>query len=346
MRSDHAVEFLSLLGCRKIHVGRGWVRSTCPLEYRHAKGSDNTPSFAVSIRDNDSSGCRCLGCGYAGVLIPLLWKLVRERGLTDQRAYALVRLLLAHDQVGMGWLERLTEERRPDENDLGARVAFSRDYLPAYARESTFVHPDDEPQARVPEEVLAQMVADMPPYVTKYLVDERRLSPLTILEWELGWQPMKRRICIPIRDVDRNLVSISGRKFDDAAWGPKYMHSPFKRDRMLFGEHLLNKSIRKGYLCEGFFHVIALAQDGYPNALARMGTHLSRQQADKLVEWFDHLVIVPDGDKAGADSAALIERQLQGRIPTIEVAHVPRGTDIDSLTAERRRELLGPPVRG
>lgn len=348
MDAGKAQEFLQLIGCRKISVGAGWVRSTCPLEYRHSGGHDKQPSFAISIRSGDSSGCRCQGCGYATeILHQLLWKLSIERGKDVERASA---FLLKHDQIGVDWLEA-NADRKPDDKDLMGRVVHARTYVSSFDRHSNFVHPNDEPQPEVPDEVLQRMIKDLPDHVREYLkrtpdkingVEGRALDELTIAEWELGWHRLKGRICIPIRDETGKLVSVSGRKFDESGWGPKYLHSPFKRNRVLFGSHRLNKGIRKGYLLEGFFQTIRLAQLGYPNPLGRMGSHLSKQQADLLVEWFDHLVIVPDGDKAGYESAEIARLMLVDRIERIDVAEMPRGKDADSLKPFQLRDILDP----
>lgn len=329
--------FLQRLGCDRISVGTKWVRSTCPLQFRHRGGRDRNPSFAISIDPGDTSSCRCQACGYFGDLMPLSWKLGKP---------GVMEYLSAHNQISP---DRPDHEKPVDPNDLRGRVSHARTYVPAHERASNFVHPDDEPQAEVPEEILQQMIEDLSGDVLDYLmrvpdrvrgIDGRNLSRLTISEWELGWHPIKGRICVPIRDVDGKLVSVSGRLYPEDRRGPKYLHTPFKRNRILYGSHRLDRSIRKGYLCEGFFQVIFLDQCGYKNALARMGTHLSRQQADMLVEWFDHLVIVPDGDKAGYDSAKVIRATLDTRIPRIDIADMPRGKDADTLFADQLREVL------
>lgn len=346
MDAGRAQEFLALIGCRKINVGGGWVRATCPLEYRHSGGHDNQPSFAISIRPYDSSGCRCLGCGYATeILHQLLWKLSIERGRDVEGPSA---FLLKHNQIGLDWLEA-NAERKPDDKDLMGRVSHARTYVSSFERHSTFVHPDNEPQPEVPDDVLKQMIKDMPDDIRTYLMREpdkingvtgRHLDALTISEWELGWHRLKGRICIPIRDENGKLVSVSGRKYDEQGWGPKYLHSPFKRDRVLFGSHRLNKEIKKGYLTEGFFQTIRLAQLGFHNPLGRMGSHLSKQQASLLEGWFDHLIIVPDGDKAGHESAEIARRMLENRIEKIDIAEMPKGEDADSLKPSVLRALL------
>jgi len=375
--------FLSALRCQKISVGAKWVRSTCPMTHLHSGGKDRQPSFAISINPGDESNCRCQACGIYGGLLPLVWRLSVEgrRPKPDLFDY-----LVKHNKIDVEKFDLDLPE--PAANDLEGRIRAARKYAAGPTRKSKFVHPDDEPQAEVPEHVLKKMIEDMPDYVREYLtrqddplmgVKGRRLSDLTVVEWELGWHSFKHRIAIPIRDEDGKLVSISGRTFDDSVCSfcgasvvkkectrcgksppPKYLHSPFKRDRVLFGGHKHDSSIRTGYLFEGFFQTIYTWQCGYQNTLARMGTHLSRQQSEKLVRWFDHLVIVPDADKAGTEAAerdrlALRDLEFPGRpfdppgkggntfrIEQIDIVDLPGKGDIDARKPEEVQSLLGP----
>lgn len=352
-------QFLHALGCQKISVGSKWVRSTCPMGHLHAGGKDRQPSFAICIDPGDESNCRCQACGIYGGLLQLVWRISADgrRPRPDLFDY-----LVEHNQINV---EKFNlDEPEPAEDDIEGQIRAARKYIPVPKRESKFVHPDDEPQAEVPEDVLRQMISDMPDYVREYLtrrsdplmgVDGRGLEPLTVTEWELGWHRVQRRICIPIRDEDGKLVAVSGRAFDDNA-RPKYLHSRFKRDRVLFGEHRHDASIRSGFLFEGFFQTIYSWQYGYANVLARMGTHLSRQQATKLVLWFDHLTIVPDGDKAGREAAERDRRTLSdlsydfktgeagtvSRIEQIDIADMPNKMDADTLKPDVLRAVLGP----
>jgi len=343
-------QFLHALGCQKISVGTKWVRSTCPMGHLHAGGKDRQPSFAICIDPGDESNCRCQACGIYGGLIPLVWRISADgrRPRPD-----LFDFLVKHNQMDVEKLDLDPPEPAPD--DLEGQIRAARKYVPNPKRKSKFVHPDDEPQAEVPEDVLRQMIADMPDYVLDYLtrkpdpimgVDGRGLEPLTIAEWELGWHKVNRRVCIPIRDEDGKLVAISGRAFEDQQ--PKYLHSRFKRDRVLFGEHKHDATVRSGSLFEGFFQTIYTWQYGYVNTLARMGTHLSRQQSEKLVRWFDHLLIVPDGDAAGRNSAEQIRDTLAAleidghRIEQIDIAPMPNKKDADTLKPEKLIEVMGP----
>lgn len=338
------VTFLQRIGCDKISVGAEWVRSTCPCGVLHRGGRDNTPSFAISIKPGDSSHCKCLGCDTSGDLMSLLWRIER---LTGRKHLSLLSFLSEHNQLDY---ERWDPDNKPVEpDDYKGRLRRSRDYVVDSSRISRFVHPDDEPQAEVPEAVLQAMRGDIPTDVWEYLtrsydrrnkVDGRGLDRETIEAWELGWHAAEGRICIPIRDETGQLVSISGRKYGESGKA-KYLHSPFKRDRVLYGAHKLVPG-RKGYLVEGFFQVMYPWRHGYRNFVARMGSHLSALQALKLVEWFDHLVVIPDGDVAGYSSAKLIVESLKGRIPKVEMVDMPRGRDVDTVSPEQLSALIGP----
>lgn len=337
--------FLSMLGCDRITVGAQWVRSTCPMGYRHSGGADKTPSFAISIDPGDKSNGRCQGCDFGGDLMTLLWRLEVDRRRVHSEAVGYLRRFNQIDT------SKLVDEPPPPNNDSGIRKTA---YRPGSQRVSRFVRPEEEPQARVREETLREMIGAMPPHILDYLTREpdphkpdhlrrgRRLDPQTVITWELGWQERQRRVCIPIRDTEGNLVAVTGRAFS-AQQSPKYLHSSFKRDRVLYGEHRVDRSKRYGYLFEGFFQVMYADQNGYPNPVARMGSHLSRQQAGKLVSWFDHLIIVPDGDIVGKDSAERIAQDL-GSVIRVDVSDMPRGRDADTLKPAKLFDVLGPPI--
>jgi len=355
MDVGHIQRFMRGLGCTKISIGSRWVRSTCPMGHLHSGGKDRQPSFAISIDPGGASNCRCQACGIYGDLLALVWRAARAGRARSDLFYFLVE----HNQLDV---EKLGGEKEPAPDDLAGQLRAYRKYDPSRRtkRKSNFVHPDDEPQAEVPEDVLRKMIADMPDYVREYLtrtsnpimgVKGRGLTDLTVEEWELGWHLTQRRIAIPIRDETGKLVAISGRAFEDQK--PKYLHSRFKRDRVLFGEHRHDDSIRSGYLFEGFFQTIFTWQCGYANVLAPMGTHLSQQQARKLVRWFDHLTIVPDGDKAGQDAAERHLRTLSDlelpregggtdKIEKIDIAAMPKGKDADTLKPNVLVDILGP----
>lgn len=324
--------FLHRLGCEKIKSRGDWVRSTCPFaRWKHSGGKDKHPSFGIAVAPGDESNCKCLACGVSGNLYAMLWKLEQY----GPRYPELFAYLSKHNQLD------LTREKPISEDDLKGRLSRVERYEDIDVERAPRFAFEEEKQASIPEEVLASYRA-IPEEIMHWLRSTRGLSEATIRRWELGWHPGQNRVVIPIRDESKTLVAMSGRTLASDG-GPKYLHSRFKRDRVLYGEHRIQRG-RVGYLCEGFFHVMYLDQLGYANPVARMGTHLSTAQAEKLVTCFTELVIIPDGDVAGRNSATQIAGLLKTRMP-VRVVEMADGMDVDALSERAVYELLGLPSK-
>jgi hypothetical protein len=173
-----------------------------------------------------------------------------------------------------------------------------------------------------------------------YLHTERGFDDNAIKKWQLGWHPVVRRISIPQFDRHGRLVNMGGRHVKSAfdTWDPpKWMHSKnFKKELYIFGEDKFNLSEDgKGtmFLVEGMFDAIYLDMKGIPNAGAMCGSYLSKIQCEKIVRWFDNLVIVPDGDIPGREAADRIMKSMGSRINTY-IYNTPDGKDPDQLTDE------------
>lgn len=345
MRADQAVTFLRALYCERISVGAKWVRSTCPLgRHTHSYNRDKIPSFAIAVDPEGESRCRCQACGAHGSLISLLWRLDAA----------------GEDRSEL--LPYLAATNRPYILEDGAEKKTAVERVVTRAA-SSYAHWDrpaliEKSQSEVEASVLEGMREALTDDVREYLTRRRGLAPWTVASWELGWSPEKSRLCVPIRDRKGKLVSISGRllvrddfgrwtdelpKTDDGPRMIKYLHSEFRRNLVLYGMHKLDSRYRVAFLHEGFFQTIATSQLGYRNAFARMGTHLSPEQIDFLEDHFDHLVIVPDGDKMGRKSADEIVERLRHRkrpISKVSVAVMPDGKDADQLASDELRAIL------
>lgn len=63
MNADQGREFLKALGTKVESAGSGWLRAKCPLSrWTHAKGSDTTPSFGLTINESAHSVYHCFAC--------------------------------------------------------------------------------------------------------------------------------------------------------------------------------------------------------------------------------------------------------------------------------------------
>lgn len=150
------------------------------------------------------------------------------------------------------------------------------------------------------------------------------------------------RVMFPIRAVSGEVIGFGGRVLDDSK--PKYMNSPetpvFSKGRELYGLFEARQALReKGYalVVEGYMDVVALAQHGFPNAVATLGTACTAEHVQKLFRFTDAVVFSFDGDAAGRRAAA---RALEAALPhatdlrSVKFLFLPPEHDPDSFVRE------------
>lgn len=153
------------------------------------------------------------------------------------------------------------------------------------------------------------------------------------------------RVMFPIRGVSGEVIGFGGRVLDDSK--PKYINSPetpvFSKGRELYGLFEARQALRdKGYalMVEGYMDVVALAQSGFANAVATLGTACTAEHVQKLFRFTDSVVFSFDGDAAGRRAAG---RALEAALPhasdlrTVRFLFLPPEHDPDSYVRE-----LGP----
>lgn len=125
------------------------------------------------------------------------------------------------------------------------------------------------------------------------------------------------RVMFPIRNVKGECIGFGGRVLGDEK--PKYLNSPetpvFSKGRELYGLFEARQALReKGFVLvtEGYMDVVALAQLGFPNAVATLGTACTTDHVQKLFRFTDSVVFSFDGDAAGRRAA---RKALEGALP-------------------------------
>ena len=147
------------------------------------------------------------------------------------------------------------------------------------------------------------------------------------------------RIMFPIRNVKGECIGFGGRVLGDEK--PKYLNSPetpvFHKGQELYGLFEARQAIRQqGYVLvtEGYMDVVALAQLGFGNAVATLGTACTPEHIHKLFRFTDHVVFSFDGDSAGRRAA---HKALQAALPyasdtrSIKFLFLPPEHDPDSF---------------
>jgi len=135
--------------------------------------------------------------------------------------------------------------------------------------------------------------------------------------------PVKRydrfrdRVMFPIRNPKGQTIGFGGRILDQGE--PKYLNSPetplFSKGNTLYGLFEARQAIRAQeyvLVCEGYMDVVALAQLGFPNAVATLGTACTANHVRMLLRQTDKVVFSFDGDSAGQRAA---QRALEACLP-------------------------------
>jgi DNA primase len=156
------------------------------------------------------------------------------------------------------------------------------------------------------------------------------------------------RVMFPIRNVKGETIGFGGRVLDKGE--PKYLNSPetpvFSKGRELYGLFEARESLQKaGYVLvtEGYMDVVALAQLGFPNAVATLGTACTPDHVQKLFRFTDSVVFSFDGDGAGQRAA---RKALAVAIPfatdtrTVRFLTLPKEHDPDSYIREHGQEAF------
>ena len=158
------------------------------------------------------------------------------------------------------------------------------------------------------------------------------------------------RVMFPIRNVKGECIGFGGRilagdgKGSDSAAGPKYLNSPetpvFSKGRELYGLFEARSALREHsyvLVTEGYMDVVALAQLGFPNTVATLGTACTAEHVQKMFRFTDSVVFSFDGDAAGRRAA---RKALDAALPyatdvrTVKFLFLPPEHDPDSFIRE------------
>ncbi len=295
---------------------------------------EKSPSFSVSP---SKQFYHCFGCGKNGDAISFLMEhagmtfveavgdLAQQYGLQvpEEQGSALDRSrALAQRQVRTtlnGVLEKAGEAYRKSLKESARAI----DYLKARGLSGEIARNYGLGYAPAGWRSLASVFAN---YDDPTLVE----SGLVIFSAEddeeaKRYDRFRDRIMFPIRNIKGECIGFGGRVLGDEK--PKYLNSPetpvFSKGRELYGLFEARPALREhgfALVTEGYMDVVALAQLGFPNAVATLGTACTTEHVQKLFRFTDSVVFSFDGDAAGRRAA----------LKALDVA-LPFATDVRSV---------------
>jgi DNA primase len=176
------------------------------------------------------------------------------------------------------------------------------------------------------------------PYLSR-----RGISETTAIEFGVGFYGgpglMSQRLVIPIDDETGRLVGYCGRSLD--ASEPRYKFpARFAKSKVLFNLH---RAVAAGQseviVVEGFFDCLKVHQAGFRSVVALMGSALSERQERLLVQHFQNITLMLDGDRAGRQAGTVISARLAQQSP-VRTINLSDDTQPDQLSPESLKALL------
>lgn len=170
-----------------------------------------------------------------------------------------------------------------------------------------------------------------------------------IRESDKGGEPFdffRGRVMFPILDVRGAVIAFGGRGLAPDA-KPKYLNSGdtalFHKSTVLYRYKAAREALGHGeggglIVCEGYMDAIALAEAGFGEAVAPLGTALTEEQLQLIWRAGPEPVMCFDGDRAGLGAAY---RALDRALPFVEPGRsvffvlLPDGMDPDDLIRAR-----------
>ena len=316
-------------------AGREW-KACCPFH------NENTPSFYVN---DEKQFYHCFGCGAHGDVIT--W-MIEQRGFSFMDA---IKELA--EEAGM-------EVPAPDPQ--AAKKAEKRAELVdvTTAAQDWFVGQLKSPGGRDALEYLrgrGLSDATLQEFGFGYAPEDKQALSKALSKFEpamladsgmrivtddgKAYDRFRGRVMLPIQDQRGRVIAFGGRILEKRDGVAKYLNSPdtplFDKGRTLYNLHRAAPASRQTgrvIVVEGYMDVVALAQAGFADAVAPLGTALTETQLEMLWRMVDVPVLCFDGDAAGQRAAMrAIGRALPMLAPmrSLSIVRLPAGLDPDDL---------------
>lgn len=319
-------------------------KACCPFH------NEKTPSFTI----NDEKGFyHCFGCGAHGDAI---------RWMTDQRGLGFmdaVKDLAAEAQMEVPAPDPRAAQRQEARATLHDVMAAAQDWFVTQFNGIEGTAARDYLKNRgISEKTIKEFGFGFAPdsrgrlkeALSVHGVDQLVEAGLLIkVEDRDPYDRFRGRLMIPIRDPRGRVIAFGGRILGDGE--PKYLNSPdtplFDKGRTLYNLDKASPASRQTgriLVVEGYMDAIALAQAGFEDVVAPLGTALTENQIERIWKMVEAPILCFDGDNAGQKAAM---RAALRALPILRPSHslnfisLPAGQDPDDLIRSDGPQAFG-----
>lgn len=345
----HALNIVDVIGesVALTKAGRNYI-GLCPFH------GEKTPSFNVV---EDKQFYHCFGCGKSGDV----FKFIEEvRGVSFVDA-TIILADKAGLQLDLPHTER-QHESQPNPHQILYDIhkdatkfyhAFlmttkmgegARQYLYSRGLTDDVIKTFQLGLAPAEQNILYQKFSER--YEEEALLQSGLFHPS---DNNIVYDAFQNRIIFPLADEYGRVVAFSGRIWTENDLNNKQL-AKYKNSRStaIFNKsyelyHLdkakpVIKKQHEVYLMEGFLDVIAAHRAGIDNAVASMGTALTREHVKHLAKFCKKIVLTYDGDQAGQAATMKALDELQDF--QVDIVRLPDYMDPDDLLQKTSEEVL------
>lgn len=309
MNAASIIQVVKKLGVVEYTSGSRNVYCSCPLaRWQHPKGKDENPSMSIKVDPIGDSVCMCWSgsCEFRGTITSLA---------------------------------KMANHFSQGQFDEAVALAEKFESADMQARLDAVFNNEPEEETLFDESKLKPFANKVPRYAVSPEPEGRGLTIEACKEWELGYDKIRNRLVVPVRNVDGDLVGMMGRSiFKDQS--PKwYAYWGFSKGRYFYGEHRVDPKLKKVFVVEGMPDVWRPWQHGHRNVIALLGSRLTFGQVDKLLRWGCDVYWFLDGNDAGRKGTSQCKGLTRGKLPQYVVT-CPDGKDPGSLTEEETNKAI------
>ncbi len=174
----------------------------------------------------------------------------------------------------------------------------------------------------------------------KFLIDDLLNWHLVEQGRQMLYSPFEERLLFPIKDQVGRMCGFGGRVFREKDERAKYYnsreHDFFIKGSLLFGFDMAKSAMhQKGtvFLVEGYTDCIAMAQAGYTNTVATLGTACTSEHLKLLSRHVHTVYVLYDGDAAGQKAMLRLAELCWEVNLELKVITLPPGQDPASVLA-------------